>query len=146
MQHTAFAGVGVQSDVAGATFMAAGSSAPELFTSVIGQSLWEFAAPSLRGCGFWPSSKKLKGNVQCPAWWRLRFPKPNRSHLGDVYAHSRKVKPSFSVAGVFFAKSDVGVGTIVGSAVFNILFIIGICGLGAGMVGFVSSAKFGLRH
>ncbi|XP_043542219.1 sodium/potassium/calcium exchanger 3-like [Chiloscyllium plagiosum] len=53
-------------DVAGATFMAAGSSAPELFTSLIG---------------------------------------------------------------VFIAKSDVGVGTIVGSAVFNILCIIGLCGL-----------------
>jgi len=53
-------------DVAGATFMAAGSSAPELFTSVIG---------------------------------------------------------------VFVAKSDIGVGTIVGSAVFNILVIIGACGL-----------------
>ncbi|XP_054759349.2 sodium/potassium/calcium exchanger 3-like [Lytechinus pictus] len=58
-------------DVAGATFMAAGSSAPELFTSVIG---------------------------------------------------------------VFIAKGDVGVGTIVGSAVFNILIIIGICGLFAGQV------------
>uniref|UniRef100_A0A6Q2XI16 Sodium/calcium exchanger membrane region domain-containing protein n=1 Tax=Esox lucius TaxID=8010 RepID=A0A6Q2XI16_ESOLU len=56
-------------DVAGATFMAAGSSAPELFTSVIG---------------------------------------------------------------VFIAKGDVGVGTIVGSAVFNILCIIGVCGIFAG--------------
>uniref|UniRef100_A0AAZ1XZL9 Sodium/calcium exchanger membrane region domain-containing protein n=1 Tax=Oreochromis aureus TaxID=47969 RepID=A0AAZ1XZL9_OREAU len=53
-------------DVAGATFMAAGSSAPELFTSLIG---------------------------------------------------------------VFITKGDVGVGTIVGSAVFNILVIIGICGI-----------------
>lgn len=58
-------------DVAGATFMAAGSSAPELCTSLIG---------------------------------------------------------------VFIAESDVGVGTIVGSAVFNILFIIGVCALFAGMV------------
>uniref|UniRef100_A0A4W5P397 Solute carrier family 24 member 3 n=1 Tax=Hucho hucho TaxID=62062 RepID=A0A4W5P397_9TELE len=56
-------------DVAGATFMAAGSSAPELFTSVIG---------------------------------------------------------------VFITKGDVGVGTIVGSAVFNILCIIGVCGIFAG--------------
>ncbi|XP_067374832.1 sodium/potassium/calcium exchanger 3 isoform X1 [Channa argus] len=56
-------------DVAGATFMAAGSSAPELFTSLIG---------------------------------------------------------------VFITKGDVGVGTIVGSAVFNILVIIGICGIFAG--------------
>ncbi|KAK3554230.1 hypothetical protein QTP70_020195 [Hemibagrus guttatus] len=56
-------------DVAGATFMAAGSSAPELFTSVIG---------------------------------------------------------------VFITKGDVGVGTIVGSAVFNIMCIIGVCGIFAG--------------
>nr|XP_039274821.1 sodium/potassium/calcium exchanger 4-like [Styela clava] len=53
-------------DVAGATFMAAGSSAPELFISIIG---------------------------------------------------------------VFVARGDVGVGTIVGSAVFNILVIIGLCAL-----------------
>lgn len=38
--------------------------------------------------------------------------------------------------GVFIAESDVGVGTIVGSAVFNILFIVGVCGLFAGMVSF----------
>jgi Ca2+/Na+ antiporter len=36
--------------------------------------------------------------------------------------------------GVFIAKNDVGVGTIVGSAVFNILFIIGTCSIFAGMV------------
>ena len=59
------------SDVAGATFMAAGSSAPELFTSIIG---------------------------------------------------------------VFITKSDIGLGTIVGSAVFNILFIVAMCGLFAGTV------------
>ncbi|UJR22061.1 hypothetical protein I4U23_025129 [Adineta vaga] len=53
-------------DVAGATFMAGGSSSPELFTALIG---------------------------------------------------------------IFVAKGDVGVGTIVGSAVFNIVCVIGICGL-----------------
>ncbi|KAJ8314335.1 hypothetical protein KUTeg_008896 [Tegillarca granosa] len=36
--------------------------------------------------------------------------------------------------GVFVAKSDVGIGTIVGSAVFNVLVIIGVCGVFAGMV------------
>ncbi|XP_076816479.1 sodium/potassium/calcium exchanger 2-like isoform X2 [Clavelina lepadiformis] len=56
----------ISDDVAGATFMAAGGSAPELFTSIIG---------------------------------------------------------------VFLAKSNVGIGTIVGSAVFNILFVIGMCSL-----------------
>ena len=59
----------MRSDVAGATFMAAGDSAPELFTSIIG---------------------------------------------------------------VFITKSDIGLGTIVGSAAFNILFIVAICGLFAG--------------
>ena len=34
--------------------------------------------------------------------------------------------------GVFVSKSDVGVSTIVGSAVFNILCIIGVCALFAG--------------
>lgn len=56
----------IQDDVAGATFMAAGGSAPELFTSVIG---------------------------------------------------------------VFVSFDDVGIGTIVGSAVFNILFVIGMCAI-----------------
>merc|ERR1719262_397634 len=51
-------------DVAGATFMAAGGSAPEFFTSLIGSTIIE---------------------------------------------------------------SDVGIGTIVGSAVFNVLFVIGCC-------------------
>jgi len=55
---------GISADVAGATFMAAGGSAPELFTSIIG---------------------------------------------------------------VFIAVSDVGIGTIVGSAVFNVLFVIAAC-------------------
>jgi sodium/potassium/calcium exchanger 2 len=54
----------ISPDVAGATFMAAGGSAPELFTSIIG---------------------------------------------------------------VFIAVSDVGIGTIVGSAVFNVLFVIAAC-------------------
>lgn len=53
-------------DISGATFMAIGSSIPELFTSIIG---------------------------------------------------------------VIVAKSDVGVGTIAGSAIFNILFIMGFCAL-----------------
>ena len=56
----------IPEDVAGATFMAAGGSAPEFFTSLVG---------------------------------------------------------------VFFARNAVGFGTIVGSAVFNILFVIGVVGL-----------------
>jgi Ca2+/Na+ antiporter len=32
---------------------------------------------------------------------------------------------------VLIAKSDIGTGTIVGSAIFNVLFIIGVCALAA---------------
>ncbi|CAL8113417.1 unnamed protein product [Orchesella dallaii] len=59
------------SDVAGATFMAIATSAPELFTNIIG---------------------------------------------------------------TFITHGDIGVGTIVGSAVFNILAVAAVCGIGAGMV------------
>lgn len=58
-------------DVAGATFMAAATSAPELFVNVIG---------------------------------------------------------------TFITEGDIGVGTIVGSAVFNILAVASCCGIGAGTV------------
>lgn len=43
-------------------------------------------------------------------------------------------------AGVFITKGDVGVGTIVGSAVFNILVIIGLSGIFAGQVGQTSAS------
>uniref|UniRef100_A0A182N9X8 Sodium/calcium exchanger membrane region domain-containing protein n=1 Tax=Anopheles dirus TaxID=7168 RepID=A0A182N9X8_9DIPT len=58
-------------DVAGATFMAAGSSAPELATVIIG---------------------------------------------------------------VFFAKDDIGISGVIGSAVFNIMFVISVCALCSGTV------------
>jgi Ca2+/Na+ antiporter len=41
--------------------------------------------------------------------------------------------------GIFVAKGDVGVGTIVGSAVFNIVCVIGICGL------FVNGVSFKIK-
>ncbi|XP_023014271.2 sodium/potassium/calcium exchanger zydeco isoform X2 [Leptinotarsa decemlineata] len=62
----------MSADVAGATFMAAATSAPELFVNVIG---------------------------------------------------------------TFITEGDIGVGTIVGSAVFNILAVAAFCGIGAGMCG-----------
>ena len=43
----------------------------------------------------------------------------------------------WSYLGIFVAKGDVGVGTIVGSAVFNIVCVIGICGLFVNEVGFI---------
>ena len=41
---------------------------------------------------------------------------------------------STSIIGVFITETDIGLGTIVGSAVFNFLFTVGICGLYAGSV------------
>lgn len=38
------------------------------------------------------------------------------------------------ISGVFVTHGDIGVGTILGSAVFNVLFVIGVCGIGAGTV------------
>jgi len=63
----------MSADVAGATFMAAATSAPELFVNVIG---------------------------------------------------------------TFITEGDIGVGTIVGSAVFNILAVAACCGVSAGLVCF----------
>jgi len=60
----------IKPDVAGATFMAVGSSAPTLFISIIS---------------------------------------------------------------TFFTEGDIGLGTIVGSTIFNTLFIIALCGIGAGL-------------
>ena len=62
--------LGLKPDVAGATFMAVGSSAPTLFISIIS---------------------------------------------------------------TFFTEGDIGLGTIVGSTIFNTLFIIALCGIGAGL-------------
>ena len=39
-----------------------------------------------------------------------------------------------SFIGIFITESDIGIGSIVGSAVFNILFITAVCGLFAGSV------------
>lgn len=39
-----------------------------------------------------------------------------------------------NVIGTFITEGDIGVGTIVGSAVFNILAVAACCGLAAGMV------------
>lgn len=71
----------MSNDVAGATFMAAATSAPELFVNVIG---------------------------------------------------------------TFITEGDIGVGTIVGSAVFNILAVAACCGIGAGMVSQIQSLSWRL--
>lgn len=57
-----------------------------------------------------------------------------QTHLN--FALSLKPFYIFSSLGVFVTKGDIGVGTILGSAVFNVLFVIGVCGIGAGTVSF----------
>ena len=44
-----------------------------------------------------------------------------------------------NIIGTFVTRGDIGIGTIVGSAVFNILAVVAVCGLGAGMVSIQSS-------
>lgn len=39
-----------------------------------------------------------------------------------------------NVIGTFITEGDIGIGTIVGSAVFNILAVAACCGIGARMV------------
>ena len=50
---------------------------------------------------------------------------------GATFMAAGRSAPKFFayVVGVFIAHSNVGIGTIVGSAVFNILFVIGMCAL-----------------
>lgn len=38
------------------------------------------------------------------------------------------------IIGVFFAKDDIGVSGVIGSAVFNIMFVIAVCALCSGAV------------
>lgn len=38
------------------------------------------------------------------------------------------------VIGVFFAKDDIGISGVIGSAVFNIMFVISVCALCSGTV------------
>eukprot|EP00968_Pinguiococcus_pyrenoidosus_P027542 scaffold7381_cov310-Pinguiococcus_pyrenoidosus.AAC.88 len=47
-----------------------------------------------------------------------------------------------SICGVFFSESDVGFGTIVGSAVFNVLFVIGLCAVASNTVSSVDPAAY----
>ncbi|CAB1344616.1 unnamed protein product [Coregonus sp. 'balchen'] len=77
---------------------------------------------------------------------RLRQPGALHEFPTDLFTHRERTEGAVAlhvlcVSSVFFTlishcvfvtKGDVGVGTIVGSAVFNILCIIGVCGIFAG--------------
>ncbi|MGH0154520.1 UNVERIFIED_CONTAM: hypothetical protein FKN15_029848 [Acipenser sinensis] len=113
-------------DVAGATFMAAGSSAPELFASVIDRG-------DLKRTGvLFLDTTLLDLEFLLDYIWR----KPMQ--IEDQHPDSRGLDSVIDFVchspGVFITHGDVGVGTIVGSAVFNILCIIGVCGIFAGQV------------
>ncbi|MGH0151588.1 UNVERIFIED_CONTAM: hypothetical protein FKN15_031745 [Acipenser sinensis] len=113
-------------DVAGATFMAAGSSAPELFASVIDRG-------DLKRTGvLFLDTTLLDLEILLDYIWR----KPKQTE--DQHPDSRGLDSVIDFVchspGVFITHGDVGVGTIVGSAVFNILCIIGVCGIFAGQV------------
>lgn len=47
--------------------------------------------------------------------------------------------------GTFITKSDIGVGTVVGSAVFNVLAVPACCGLFAGQVSCCQERKLNSR-
>lgn len=47
-----------------------------------------------------------------------------------------------NVIGTFITEGDIGIGTIVGSAVFNILAVAACCGIGAGMVNTLHTIKY----
>ena len=53
-----------------------------------------------------------------PSLGSSRVPSVRTSHI---------ISRSTSVVGVFISQSDVGLGTIIGSAVFNVLFVIACC-------------------
>lgn len=56
-------------------------------------------------------------------------------HMYELTPDSKNYgKYIFFVSGVFITKNDIGTGTILGSAVFNVLFVIGICALYSGHV------------
>lgn len=50
-----------------------------------------------------------------------------------------------NVIGTFITEGDIGIGTIVGSAVFNILAVAACCGIGAGIVIITQSFKVARR-
>ena len=42
---------------------------------------------------------------------------------------SKDVHTFYTLTAVFVIDSDIGVSTIVGSALFNLLFVLGVCGI-----------------
>lgn len=60
----------------------------------------------------------------------------NEDVVGATFMAAAASSPELfiNMVGTFITKSDLGVGTIVGSAVFNILAVPACCGLFAGQV------------
>ncbi|EDO25813.1 predicted protein, partial [Nematostella vectensis] len=64
---------------------------------------------------------------------RLRIP---TDVAGATFMAAGSSMPTLfiAIASVFMGEGDIGLGTIIGSSMFNILFITAICGLFSGMV------------
>lgn len=67
-----------------------------------------------------------------PVFLRLRIP---TDVAGATFMAAGSSMPTLfiAIASVFMGEGDIGLGTIIGSTMFNILFISGICGLCSGM-------------
>ncbi|MBN3309239.1 NCKX3 protein, partial [Amia calva] len=70
--------------------------------------------------------------IVCDDYFVPSLEKISEVRASHCWASAETPELFTSLIGVFITKGDVGVGTIVGSAVFNILVIIGICGVFAG--------------
>ncbi|KPM08660.1 Sodium/potassium/calcium exchanger-like protein [Sarcoptes scabiei] len=94
--------------------------------------------PSLEECSqvrkfLYESHHLIINTVSCSVWKRLKL---SQDVAGATFMAAGSSAPELftAILGVFIAKGDVGTGTIVGSAVFNILFVIGLCSLYTGMI------------
>ena len=47
---------------------------------------------------------------------------------------------------MFLLQDDIGLGAVVGSAVYNVMFVISVCALGAGMVSSIFLTSLGFMH
>lgn len=101
-----------------------------LFCIELGSSLRRTEAFSrcsrcyLHGCRFVLSTRCIQLEKQN---------KPFRFFNGNISGSSAPELGTV-IIGVFFAKDDIGVSGVIGSAVFNIMFVIAVCALFSGTV------------
>lgn len=99
------------------------------------QELHRGGESQLSVCGPQIITHSLNHKLQTWRVWKLYLPwSQGNTKTQSKCRSSRSRLLSNPHSGVFITKGDVGVGTIVGSAVFNILVIIGLSGIFAGQV------------